>query len=164
MKKYLLIITIFGLLTSFTVHKFYVSIYQINYNQKARRIEITTRIFADDLNTVLQKKYQKKTYLGEDTETAEDIILMQKYLSEKLLIKINNQKMSLKFIQKEMEDNTLICYYTIDKINKIKTLEIQNTALFDLSSDQQNIMQTTVYGTKENKLLTINHSNFFYKY
>ena len=41
------------LLMSFSVHKFYVSIYQINFNQKKQMLEITSRIFIDDLNQVL---------------------------------------------------------------------------------------------------------------
>jgi hypothetical protein len=37
---------------------------------------------------------------------------------------------------------------------KIKTFEVQNTILFDLNSDQQNIIQTTIYKKKRSFLLT----------
>jgi hypothetical protein len=56
MKKLLFFISII-LLCSFSMHKFYVSMYQVNYNANAKRIEITTRIFIDDINTALEKKY-----------------------------------------------------------------------------------------------------------
>jgi hypothetical protein len=51
----------------------------------------------------------------------------------------------------------LICYFKIDNINKIKTFEIKNTALLDLSTDQQNIIQSFIYGKKESQLLTFDH-------
>jgi hypothetical protein len=139
---------------SFEIHKFYVSIYQINFNQKNKRLEITSRIFVDDLNTILLKKYDQKTHLGETAETPEDLILMKKYILDNLSVKINGQKKTINFLIKEMETNVLVCYYNIKDISSIKTFEIQNTCLLDLNADQQNIIQTTFYGKKETLLLT----------
>ncbi len=139
---------------SFEIHKFFVSIYQINFNQKSKRLEITSRIFVDDLNTVLFKKYNQKTHLGETAETPEDLVLMKKYISENLSIKINGQKKSIKFLTNEIETNVLISYYNVKDISSIKTFEIQNTCLLDLNADQQNIIQTTFYKKKETLLLT----------
>ena len=42
---FLLLLTLFCLL-SFTIHKFYVSIYQINYVANKKRVEITARLLA----------------------------------------------------------------------------------------------------------------------
>jgi D-hexose-6-phosphate mutarotase len=106
------------------------------------------------LNTVLLKKYDQKTHLGETAETPEDLVLMKKYISENLSIKINGQKKTINFFSKEMETNVLVCYYNIKDISSIKTFEIQNTCLLDLNADQQNIIQTTFYGKKETLLLT----------
>lgn len=139
---------------SFEIHKFYVSIYQINFNQKSKRLEITSRIFVDDLNAVLSKKYNQKTHFGETAETPEDLVLMKKYLTDNLLVKINGQKKTINFLSKEMETNVLICYYNVKDISSIKTFEIQNTCLLDLNPDQQNIIQTTFYEKKETLLLT----------
>jgi hypothetical protein len=116
------------------------------------------------MNTVLNKKYNQKTHIGETNETAEDLVLMKKYLSEKILIKVNNQSKSILFLSKELEDNTLICYFKIENIKNIKTLEIDNSALFELSSDQQNIIQTTIYGDKESQLLTNDNHKMVMKF
>ena len=48
-------------LCSFTIHKFYVSVTQINFVPEKKVIQITARFFIDDLNNALEKKY-KKTY------------------------------------------------------------------------------------------------------
>lgn len=155
MKKSIIIgLFLFVGLTSFVAHKFYVSIYQINYNQDKKILQITTRIFTDDLNRMLEKKYNKKTNLGEKNETPEDIQLMNLYLLDNFSIKINGQQKTISFVSKELETNVLIGYYSIKDIAKIKTIEIQNTTLLDLNSQQQNIIQTTIYGKKESLLLT----------
>lgn len=141
--------------SAFTSHKFYVAIYQINYNQGKNNLEITSRIFIDDLNNALEKKYGHVTHLGDKAESEEDVALMKKYVSEKFLIKINGQPVQLNFLSKEMESNVLICYFKCTGISKIKTLEIDNKILFDYVTEQQNIIQTTIYGKKSSLLLTI---------
>ena len=139
------------------MHKFYVSIYQLNYVPEKKMLQITSRIFIDDLNDILKIKYKQKTNIGETNETTEDVVLMKKYILDNFSIKINGQQKSINYLSKELEGNVLICYYNIKEISKVKTLEVQNTALFDLNSDQQNIIQSTIYGNKQSLLLTPNN-------
>ncbi len=144
--------------SSFEYHKFYVSIYQINYNQKEKRLEITSRIFIDDLNEVLFKKYNQKTNFSDTNTSKEDIELMKKYFTENFSIKVNNIAKPLNYLSCETEANVLICYFNIKEISKIKTLELKNTALFELNSKQQNIIQTTIFNLKKSLLLTTTNS------
>lgn len=156
MKKIVLFSLLAGLffmITSFEMHKFYVSIYQINYASEKKMLQITARIFSDDLNDVLLKKYNQTTFLGEQKESAEDVVLMKKYLLENCIIKVNGQQVAINYLSKEMEGNVVICYFNSKDISKIKTIEIKNTALFELDAEQQNIIQTTIYGKKQSLLL-----------
>jgi hypothetical protein len=55
-------------------------------------LQITSRVFADDLNKALEKKYNKKHYIGTDKESPEDLVLLKKYFAENLTIKsMDNQ-------------------------------------------------------------------------
>ncbi|MEN9488690.1 MAG: hypothetical protein RL494_955 [Bacteroidota bacterium] len=160
MKKSLFLSSLFLVtisLSSFAIHKFYVSIYQINYVSEKKMLQITSRIFIDDLNDVLKLKYGQKTHIGEATETVEDLALMKKYIADHFSIKINGQQKGIHYLSKELEGNVVICYYNVKEIAKIKTFEIQNTTLFDLNSEQQNIIQTTIYGKKESLVLTVDN-------
>ena len=157
MKKntfYTLIAIIFLTLSSFAIHKFYVSIYQINYASEKKMLQITSRLFVDDVNAVLFKKYGKKTYLGEKNESQEDVNLMKKYILDNFSLKVNGQLKPINYLSKEMEGNVIICYYNIKDISKIKSLEVKNSALIELNSEQQNIIQSTIYGEKQSLLLT----------
>lgn len=153
---FLLLVTSFCLI-SFTIHKFYVSIYQINYVANKKRVEITARLFVDDLNVVLEKNYHKKTFLGLENESLEDLTLLKKYLSDHLLLKINGAKKSFLFISKELENNVLVCYLKVTDVSKITSFEIQNDAFMELNVAQQNIIQANVYGEKQSLLLTIDN-------
>ena len=152
----LLLLIVFCLL-SFTIHKFYVSIYQINYVANKKRVEITARLFVDDLNAVLEKNYHKKTFLGLENESPDDVILLKKYLADHLLLKINGSRKEFTFFNKELETNVLVCYLKISNLSKITSFEIQNDAFMELNSEQQNIIQATISGQKQSLLLTIDN-------
>jgi len=153
--KITLVLILFILLTSFSFHKFYVAIYQINHEPKKKMIQVTARLFVDDVNDALEKKFGKKTFLAEQKETAEDEILLKKYLSEKFQLKVNGEKKTLIFHSKDLENNVLICYMSFKDVSKIKTLEVENTILTELYEEQQNIIQTNFNGEKQSLLLTV---------
>ena len=167
MKKTILI-TFFGLLfltlTSFDVHKFYVSLYQVNYAPEKKMLQITARIFVDDLNNTLVKKYQKKINLGSEKETEEELNLFKKYFNEKFYIKVNGQLKPIQFLSKEMEGDVLICYFSIKETHKVNTLEIYNEVMTEENSEQQNIMHFNVLGVKNTLLFTESSSKGMLKY
>jgi hypothetical protein len=145
----------FILFSAFAFHKFYVGVFQVNYAAEKKMLQITSRIFVDDLNNGMEKKYYKKTFLGTDKETQEDIELLKKYLSENFTIKINGQPKVISFLSKEIEANdVLVCYSRIKDVDKIKSIEISNTILVDWNAEQQNITHISAFGTKRSVLFT----------
>lgn len=152
--KYSFLFLAFFTLTSLSVHKFYTSIYQINYVPQKKMIQITSRIFIDDLNNAIEKRFHTKSYIGTDKETPQDEVAMQKYLAEKFSIKVNGITKPMSFRSKEIEANVLVCYFRITDISKITKLEIENSALTELNADQQNIIQANISGEKQSLLLT----------
>ena len=152
------------LLSSFGVHKFYMAIYQINYVPEKKMLQITTRIFVDDLTKALEKKYNKKTFLVSGNESAESTELLKKYLSDNFSIYINGQLKPINFLSKEMDDDVLVCYLSIKDISKIKSLEIRNSVLIECFADQQNIVHLTAFGDKKSFLFTESSTKQVLKY
>ena len=66
MKK-IIVYTFLGFLffatSSFAVHKFYVAVYQVNFAPEKKMLQITSRIFVDDLNKAIEKNTVKKPFL-----------------------------------------------------------------------------------------------------
>jgi hypothetical protein len=141
-------------LTAATTHRFYVAIYQINFMAPKKMIQITTRIFVDDLNEALKNKYHKKTFIGTEKETQEDTVLMEKYLSDKFKLSVNGSPRAMHYLSYELENNVIVCYLNIKDVKKITALEVENSILTELYSEQQNIIQFNNNGEKENLLLS----------
>ena len=121
-------------------------------------LQITSRIFMDDLNYVLEKNFKKKVNIGEPVENEEDVSMMKKYIENNFSIKINGRPKQINFLSKESDNNVVICYFNVKDILKVNSIEIQNKILLDLNSDQQNIIQTNIYGKK--KSLMFEGENF----
>lgn len=149
-----LFLLLFVSLSSMVAHKFYMSIYQINFVPQKKMIQITSRIFVDDLNDALEKQFHKKHFIGTDKETPEDVSAMKNYLAKKLILKVNGISKPMLFLSKEIDANVLVCYFRISDISKISKLEIENSALTELNEEQQNIIQANITGEKQSLLLT----------
>jgi hypothetical protein len=138
-------------------HKFYVAIFQVNYASDKKMLQVTTRIFVDDLDNALEKKYGRKFNLGEPKQTPEELSIMQKYLTERFKIAINGKPQQLAYLSNELENNVFICYFRVTGIDKISSVKVSSKVLFDFVTEQQNIIQTNINGKKTSLLLTLDN-------
>lgn len=150
----ILFLALFFGLSSMAMHKFYVSIYQVNYAPKKKMIQITSRLFIDDVNDALEKKFKKRTYFALENETPEDEVFLKKYFVEKFIIKVNGVSKTLNYLSKDIDGNVVICYFSIKDLPKISSVAIENSALMELNEEQQNIIQANINGEKQSLLLT----------
>jgi hypothetical protein len=155
---------VFCSLSAFEIHKFYMAIFQVNYAPEKKMLQITSRIFMDDLNLALEKKYGKKTNLGLEKETVEDLNLLKKYFNENLIIKVNGQSKPVVFMSKDVEGDVLISYCRVSDVAKLQSAEITNTVLTHWNSEQQNILHCTAFGEKKTVLFTASNKTEVLKF
>lgn len=141
-------------LTSATAHKFYVGVFQMEYVPAKKQVQLTSRLFIDDVEATLNKKYGKRFYFSSKQELpgAEDYL--KKYMAEKMEISINGKLQQVKFLAREMEDDVLICYFTIPASAEVKTIKFNNSVLMESFSEQQNIIHAKINGNRKSLLLT----------
>jgi hypothetical protein len=140
------------------------AIFQVNYAPEKKMLQITSRIFMDDLNLALEKKYGKKTNLGLEKETVEDLNLLKKYFNENLIIKVNGQSKPVVFMSKDVEGDVLISYCRVSDVAKLQSAEITNTVLTHWNSEQQNILHCTAFGEKKTVLFTASNKTEVLKF
>lgn len=154
MRKTVLFFLLVSMPMLLSFHKFYVGIYQIEHNVPKDRIEITCRIFADDLDRGLEKKFGRKFHFADGKSEASESAQMQSYVKEKFRVSVNGKASELTFKSSELIDNVLVGYFVISKTGKVKNLKITNTILFEVEDSQQNIIQFKGESGKKNLLLT----------
>ncbi|MFD0989708.1 DUF6702 family protein [Mariniflexile jejuense] len=150
---------------SFTaLHDYYVSVTQIDYSKEKQSVQITSRIFLSDIESVLRQRYDRSISFGEALEPKNIDTYIQQYLREKLTIKINGEKVNFVFIGKEYDYDIMKCYLEIPKVKSIKSFEISNKVLFDIIQEQQNIIKTNINSQQKSAILIPENSSFFSKY
>ena len=145
-------------LLAFTVmHKYYISVTQINYIEEKQSVQITSRIFIDDIENVLRNRYDETVTLAGKDEPKEVDKYVEQYFKEKFLIHINGKSTLINFLGKEYDGDIMRCYLEIENVKDIETFEVSNQVLFDLFQDQQNIIKTKIYTKQKSVILTKHH-------
>jgi hypothetical protein len=126
------------------LHPVHVSVTEINYNEKNKSLEVTSRIFIDDLELSIQKKLNQETLdilKPQNGMTTDQMV--SSYLAEHLKVKLDGKPVKMKFLAHEIEDVAIICYLEIEGVKKVKTLEVTNTVIQETHADQSNLVHIT---------------------
>ena len=135
----LLILTL--VMFSFTaVHKFYVSVTQIEYVEEKGALQIITRIFIDDIEDLLQTRYDKAITLSPTKDSKMIDLYLEKYFNQKFKVKVNGKSLTYNFLGKKYEEDLMICFIEIENLKDLKSIEVTNEILMDLFEEQQNIV------------------------
>lgn len=150
------LLLIFIITTSFTLHKYYVSLTTVEHNIKNNSFEITLQIFTDDLELTLNNFYKKPFNLGTSKENNETNEAINTYVSEKMNLKINGKTTILKMLGKEFEDDMTLIYFEVTGVKNLKTIKITNKLLFETFDDQQHIIKVKSKNLHKNLLFSKN--------
>lgn len=149
----LLFLALFLGLGSWGMHKFYVSLTEVKYNTDSERIEVSIRIFPDDLDQALLNREGIHTQLATELESPEADSLLELYLLDHFSLEVNDQLVKLEYLGKEPEADALWCYLESDRIEEPLDYLVYNSILTQTFMDQVNIVQ--VYQQKWNKGLML---------
>ncbi len=154
MKK-LLFLIILPLLAFTVAHKFYVSVTNINYSEKDKAFQITSRIFIDDLEAVLKERYGIEARLATEEESPIADEYIEKYFRAKFLITLNGTVAPYNFLGKKYDADVIICYLEIPEIQfeTLRSIEIQNEILTDMFEEQKNLVHIKWEGKKKSFIL-----------
>lgn len=144
----------------FLLHPFYVSVTDINYNSKSKMIEISSKIFCDDLENVIFKENKLKIDIINPKDKNLANILVAGYIKKHLQLRVNGQNLTLKFIGYEISDAAVWCYLETDRVNKINIFEIKNDILISLHAEQNNLINLKISQKEENLKLDESHTNY----
>lgn len=136
------------------MHKYYISVTQVDYVKAKKAVQITSRIFIDDLESLLVERYDENITLAENNELVVVDEYIERYLKNKIKLKINNLDVNFNFIGKEYDGDIVRCYLEIKNVASIESIEIKNQVLFDLYDDQQNMIKFKINSKHKSFMLS----------
>lgn len=139
--------------TDVIFHPFFVSVTEFNHNPKAKTVEISCKMFADDFESTLKNQYKITIDIShpKDAKLAEKYVF--EYLQKHLRVKINGKPSIFQFVGYEKEEEAVWGYLQINNVPLVKKIEVMNNILYEANTTQISIMHATVGGTHKSTRL-----------
>lgn len=134
-------------------HPFYISVTEMSLNSKTKSLEISCKMFAEDLEDVLKQNYKVAVDVGNDKMQVQNKKLINDYILKHFSINIDAKAAALHFVGFEKESESVYCYLEVMNISAIQKITINNTLLQDYKKEQINIMHVIVNGSRKSTKL-----------
>lgn len=130
-------------------HPFYLSVTEIKYNASKKSMEVSCKMFTNDLEDALKKTSGKSIDLINTSNKKEVESVLFAYIQKRLTISVNNKPVVLKCIGYEKEEEAIWTYMEIVNCDKPNTISIENKLLYDYLKEQMNIVHCEAGTFKE---------------
>lgn len=127
-------------------HDLHMSKAELNYKSDQRALQLTVHLFIDDLEKGLQMYGDDKLRLFENNESPQADSLINLYINEFLIVDIDDTKVKLSYLGKEMSDDLegAWCYLEVENVNPFNIISVRNELLTSIFDDQKNIINIKV--------------------
>ena len=134
-------------------HKYYVSVSNVKYSEKARALQMTTRFFIDDLQEVLNARYENQVELGVEEELTEHTPSIQKYLSAKFDVNLDRTKSEPNLLGAEYEGDQIILYIEFPALKKPAVIDMEFNAFYEVFEEQKNLIHFKINNQRKTMVL-----------
>ena len=124
--------------SSKTAHPFYISVTEIRSDAKAQTLNVSCRMFTDDLQEALYKLYQYKGNL--EQPDAQYNALLEKYIAGRLQVRIGEKTVRFRFVGYETEEEATWCYLEATAFPGDGPAEVHDRLLYDFLPEQTNLV------------------------
>lgn len=138
----------------FLMHPVHVTLTSIDYVTDPGSYNVFVRMYFDDFLT--DSKLNGNVVDGEEfyTASAASMAAMEKYIGDKLIIKVNEKPLAGKLNEMRVADNEISMILEFKGGRKPNTILVKNLILTDLYSDQANMVIVKVNDFEEGVKLT----------
>jgi hypothetical protein len=145
-------------------HPFYISVTEISHNAQDKIIEISCKIFADDLETTLSKSSGTKVNLSDQNNKTGNDKMIAAYVMKHLQLKIDDKPVTLQFVGSEKEEDVVWSYFQVNNISTLKKMDIINDILYDLFDSETNLMHVMANGNRQSKKVSKPESHLVFEF
>ncbi len=131
------------------LHPFYVSITEIKQNPTNHSIEISCRMFSDDLEKALEKQYHTQLDIIKPKDRVLANKLINDYVKKHLVIRADGKTLNLAYIGYEIQEDGTWSYFEVKGVDRIKQINVHDDFLYELHPEQINMMHVTIGGERK---------------
>ncbi|MCY3772484.1 MAG: hypothetical protein OXG98_10760 [Gemmatimonadetes bacterium] len=130
-------------------HVFYVSIARVKWNADEARLDVSVRIFTDDLEEAIVAEGGPRLRLWTDQAREDRDRHVSDYLASRLAFRVNDVDRQLTYVGMEDALDATACLVQITGVDRVETIEVENRILIDMFDTQANVMRFEIGGEKK---------------
>jgi hypothetical protein len=129
----------------------------MTFNEDAKRVEVQQRIFYDDLEKALQFRLDDPKFdiLNPSESVLSYDSLFLAYMNDHINININDKEIELSLLEYEISDDAVVLYLFKSNVKKVEKVEILSHILFEIFSDQDNVISINAYGKRKSQKFNV---------
>lgn len=131
-------------------HEFHTSLAEMHYNTQSKSLEVSLRVFSDDLENALGKANNRTVRV--DATDGTDLLIKQYLAKNFSVIDSKNNRKPLTWVGKEIAVDVTWLYFEIPLTEDLTGLKIQNSVLCEVFEDQVNIVNVNYRNQKRTYL------------
>src|SRR5437762_8653595 len=108
------------------IHPFFVSMTDINYNNKEKELEISVRIFTDDLENTLRKYHSENIDILHPADIKRMNGFVDDYIGKHLQLQVNGSPVQISFLGYEEQSESIWSYFEVKNISNVQKMNITN--------------------------------------
>lgn len=128
-------------------HPFYISVSEIKINPSQKTVELSCKLFTDDIQEELHQEYKQAIHLSNISPDNQS--KLEKYVQQHVKIYAGAQAISLHCIGYEIEEEAVWVYLEGQVPNTSHNFSVNNTLLCESLQGQTNIVHFTYNNTKK---------------
>ncbi|MGJ8683412.1 MAG: DUF6702 family protein [Nonlabens sp.] len=132
-----------------TAHKYYLSVSNVKYSEKAAALQITSRFFIDDLEDVLSARADEEIILTNEGSLDKYKGLIASYFQSRLRTKVDGELIKNNYLGAEVENDQLVLYIEVPVSQEPTEIEMRFTALMELFEEQKNMVHFKIKGQRK---------------
>lgn len=130
-------------------HVFYVSIARVKWKADEARLDVSVRIFTDDLEAAIVAEGGPRLRLWTDQAHADRDRHVSEYLASRLAFRVNGVDRELTYAGIEDALDATACLVQITGVDRVETIEVENRILVDMFDTQANVMRFEIGGERK---------------
>lgn len=139
----------------FMFHPFFVSVTELKQNGKDKTIDISSKLFIDDLEKALSAANKTQVDLSHPANKEQTDQWVAGYFKQHFQLKVNGRVVPVTFIGYEKEGEAAWCYLQVAGAPvAVQQLEITSNVLYELFESQIHIFHATVNGERKSTKIT----------
>jgi hypothetical protein len=145
-------------------HPLYISVTEINHNAKEKILEVSCKMFTNDLEAALEKTTKTHVDLSAAKDKTASDKLIADYVARHLRLRLDGKAAVLHFVGSEKEEDGTWSYFQVNDVPAVKRIDAGNDLLYDSFNQQIGIMHVTVGGQRKSTRLDYPEANASFEF